>query len=249
MNRRSRAYQLAAEPESAANIAFDGKATLREVNISFGPPGTPSIHLLLVVPNKRKGPIPVFVGTNFGPGSLTRSGYPRLVKLWKRGTPLEKAELVYEGKPTDVAVGAVRDLTRGYERDFVHRGVTFWTDELFLRKGGKLTKIDKPDDAQASAHRDRLFITLRSDWKVGGKTYPAGALLATLYGALVSNMFCLPIADKLHGKLLDEETNRTLIIDGILMIRDSKSPALVREMLLAYLPEKHRHAEGETVPA
>ena len=46
-----------------------------------------------------------------------------------------------------------------------------------------------------------------------------------------------------------EETNRTLIIDGILMIRDSKSPTLVREMLLAYLPEKHRHEEGEPVPA
>src|SRR5215475_6612216 len=80
-------------------------------------------------------------------------------------------------------------------------------------------------------------------------TLMATALLATLYGALVANLVCLPIADKLHGKLLDEETNRTLIIDGILMIRDSKSPALVREMLLAYLPEKHRHEEGEPVPA
>jgi len=69
----------------------------------------------------------------------------------------------------------------------------------------------------------------------------AVALLATLYGALVANLVCLPIADKLHVKLTDEDTNRTLIIDGILMIRDSKSPALVREMLLAYLPEKHRH--------
>jgi chemotaxis protein MotA len=41
------------------------------------------------------------------------------------------------------------------------------------------------------------------------------------------------------------------MIDGILMIRDSKSPTLVREMLLAYLPEKHRHSaeDGETVPA
>src|ERR1700745_2528085 len=79
--------------------------------------------------------------------------------------------------------------------------------------------------------------------------FMATALLATLYGALVANLFCLPIADKLHGKLLDEETNRTPLIDGILMIRDSKSPPLVREMLMAYLPEKHRHAEGEPVPA
>jgi chemotaxis protein MotA len=75
-------------------------------------------------------------------------------------------------------------------------------------------------------------------------------LLATLYGAVVANILCLPIADKLHGKLVDEEINRTLIIDGILMIRESKSPALVREMLIAYLPEKHREMEEpEPVPA
>jgi chemotaxis protein MotA len=58
---------------------------------------------------------------------------------------------------------------------------------------------------------------------------------------------CLPIADKLHLRLVDEEINRTLIIDGVLMIRDSKSPSVVREMLLAYVPEKHR--EEEPVPA
>jgi chemotaxis protein MotA len=77
----------------------------------------------------------------------------------------------------------------------------------------------------------------------------AVALLATLYGALVGNVFCLPIADKLHVKLVDEEVSRSLMIDGILMIRDSKSPALVREMLLAYLPEHHRHEEGEAAAA
>jgi chemotaxis protein MotA len=93
----------------------------------------------------------------------------------------------------------------------------------------------------------QMFANMTDPSKLG--PFMATALLATLYGALVANLFCLPIADKLHGKLLDEETNRTLIIDGILMIRDSKSPALVREMLLAYLPEKHRHEEGEPVPA
>jgi chemotaxis protein MotA len=93
----------------------------------------------------------------------------------------------------------------------------------------------------------QMFANMTDPSKLG--PFMATALLATLYGALVANLFCLPLADKLHGKLLDEETNRTLIIDGILMIRDSKSPALVREMLLAYLPEKHRHEEGEPVPA
>ena len=93
----------------------------------------------------------------------------------------------------------------------------------------------------------QMFANMTDPSKLG--PFMATALLATLYGAVVANLFCLPIADKLHGKLLDEETNRTLIIDGILMIRDSKSPTLVREMLLAYLPEKHRHEDGEPVPA
>jgi chemotaxis protein MotA len=66
---------------------------------------------------------------------------------------------------------------------------------------------------------------------------------------VVANIICLPIADKLHLKLVDEEINRTLMIDGVLMMRESKSPTLVREMLLAYLPEKHREEAPEPVPA
>src|SRR5262245_48377759 len=93
----------------------------------------------------------------------------------------------------------------------------------------------------------QMFANMTDPSKLG--PYMAVALLATFYGAAVANLFCLPIADKLHLKLVDEEINRTLVIDGILMIRDAKSPALVREMLLAYLPEKHRHQEAETVPA
>ena len=56
----------------------------------------------------------IYVGTDFGEGSLTTSGYPRLVKQWQRGTPLEQAETVYEGKPEDVGVGAFHDPTEGY---------------------------------------------------------------------------------------------------------------------------------------
>ena len=66
------------------------------------------------------------------------------------------------------------------------------------------------------------------------------ALLTTLYGALVANLIALPIADKLALKSKVEEVNQTLVLDGIMQIRDSKSPALIREMLIAYLPEKHR---------
>jgi prolyl oligopeptidase len=121
----------------------------------------------------------VFVGTDFGPGSLTTSGYPRIVKEWKRGTPLAEAALVLEVKPDDMMASAFRDLTPGFERDVVVRRPTFWTNETFLRREGTLKKIDKPDDARVSLIREWLCLQLRSDWTVAGKTYAAGALLAT----------------------------------------------------------------------
>ncbi len=84
-----------------------------------------------------------------------------------------------EGQLKDMSVSAMRDLTPGFERDIVLRRPTFWTSELFLRRGGKLLKVEKPDDAVASLTREWLILRLRSDWKTGEKTYPAGALIAT----------------------------------------------------------------------
>ncbi|MCX2725312.1 motility protein A [Roseibium salinum] len=68
----------------------------------------------------------------------------------------------------------------------------------------------------------------------------AVALLTTLYGALLANIVCLPLVDKLDAKFDVDELNQTLIIDGVCQIRESKSPALIKEMLVAYLPEKAR---------
>ena len=119
----------------------------------------------------------VFVATDFGPGSLTRSGYPRIVKEWRRGTAVADAVQVFAGQLDDVSVGAFRTKTPGYERDWISRSLTFWTHELFLRREGQLIKIEKPDDARAVSDRDLLYIALRTPWTVGGKTWPAGALL------------------------------------------------------------------------
>ena len=119
----------------------------------------------------------VFVATDFGPGSLTRSGYPRVVKEWRRGTAVGDAVQVFAGQLNDVSVGAFRTKTPGYERDWIARSVTFWTHELFLRRDGTLLKIEKPADARAFSARDLLYIELRTPWTVGGQTWPAGALL------------------------------------------------------------------------
>ncbi|WP_247741537.1 prolyl oligopeptidase family serine peptidase [Luteibacter sp. SG786] len=121
----------------------------------------------------------LFVATDFGPGSMTDSSYARIVKEWKRGTPLSSATTVYEGKKTDMSIWAFRDRTPGYERDFVSRALEFYSTETFLRgKDGKLTKIDVPNDAETDVEREWLLIEPRTAWTVGGKTYPSGSLLA-----------------------------------------------------------------------
>jgi len=121
----------------------------------------------------------VYVSTDFGPGSMTDSGYPRIAKQWKRGTPLSEASLVFEGQAGDISVGAWHDDTPGWERDFVYRGLSFYTNELYLRgSDGKLTKFDLPDGAQKGVFREWLSVELRQPWSVGGKDYEAGSLLA-----------------------------------------------------------------------
>ena len=119
----------------------------------------------------------VFIATDTGSESLTASGYPRLVKQWQRSTPVAQASLVFEGQPQDVRVDAYRLHAPGYEHEVISRSITFWTRERFVRKEGRLIKIEAPDDAVVVPFRDMLFIELRSDWKLPAVTYPAGALL------------------------------------------------------------------------
>jgi prolyl oligopeptidase len=127
----------------------------------------------------------VFIGSDFGPGSLTDSGYPRVLKLWQRGTPLSEAKTVFEGQKTDVAVGGYRSHRRGFERELVYRYTSFFTAETYVHRDGKLTRIEVPDDAQVRPWREWLLIELKSDWQVGATTYPRGMLLATDFEAFL----------------------------------------------------------------
>ncbi|MES2858826.1 MAG: prolyl oligopeptidase family serine peptidase, partial [Pseudomonadota bacterium] len=124
----------------------------------------------------------VYVFTDFGPGTMTSSGYPNIVKQWNRGTPLASAATVYTGKPGDMYIAASRDHTPGHQRDFVSRTIAFYNDELYLRgKDGQLAKVDAPNSASKSVHKDWLLLELRAAYEAGGKTYSPGSLIATRF--------------------------------------------------------------------
>ncbi|MBC7794193.1 MAG: S9 family peptidase, partial [Clostridia bacterium] len=64
---------------------------------------------------------------------------------------------------------------------FVQRAIAFYENEVFIREGAKLTRIDAPNSANKSAHREWITIELREPWEVNGTTYVAGSLLAAAY--------------------------------------------------------------------
>jgi prolyl oligopeptidase len=126
-------------------------------------------------------PDTVLVGTDFGEDSLTDSGYPRVVKRWRRGTPLADAETVFECARSDVNVAAGTSRIPGFERTLISRALDFWNEEVYELRGSELIRIDTPTDASVSLHREWLLIELRSDWSLGNDTYIAGSLLAARY--------------------------------------------------------------------
>jgi chemotaxis protein MotA len=139
----------------------------------------------------------------------------------------------------------IRYVADGYDRDFIKDTMERDRD-IFLQRLDEGSKVYRAYGDCAPAWgmvgtiigMVAMFANMSDPSKLGPAM--ATALLATLYGALIANMICLPLADKLHIKLEEEDISRSLIIDGILLIRESKSPALVKEMLVSYLPEHHR---------
>ncbi|VEG51530.1 prolyl oligopeptidase [Mycolicibacterium aurum] len=123
----------------------------------------------------------LLVGTDFGDGSLTESGYPRLVKRWRRGQPLSEADTVFSGAEADVLVAGSRDRTDGFERTLISRALDFFNEQVYELRDGELIRIGTPTDASISIHRSWLLVELRTDWTYGTRAYPAGSLLAADY--------------------------------------------------------------------
>jgi prolyl oligopeptidase len=130
----------------------------------------------------------VYVGTDFGPGTLTNAGYPRTAREWKRGTPLTAAVQLFEAKETDISASCSRDFDHERKRDYCVRSIDFEHHEISMFKDGKLVRIDKPEDADFDTWDDEVMLRLRSDWITGTPpvTYKKGSLIAANLDAFMS---------------------------------------------------------------
>ncbi|MGB0835623.1 MAG: prolyl oligopeptidase family serine peptidase [Psychrobium sp.] len=120
----------------------------------------------------------VFVGTDFGKGSLTDSGYPGVVKIWNRGTPLSSAKQVFHADPSSVAASGFVMRDGKQSINVIYDATSFYSSDVYVLQDGKKVKLPIPKDASLSAFLNGdLFIQLKSAWKVNGKELAQGSIV------------------------------------------------------------------------
>ncbi len=159
-----------------------------------------------------KDPDTLWLGTDFGPGSLTKSGYPRIAKEWQRGTVLEKARTVFEGKVEDVAAYVYSIHTPEGRYDIARRSPDFFSAEASLIRDGRLIRLDLPADvSDFDIFKKQMLISLRTDWRPAGTTFKQGSLLAIDFERFLSG--------KRNFRILFQPTERTSL-DSVSTTKD-----------------------------
>ncbi len=132
-------------------------------------------------------PDTLVLSSAYGEGMATTSGYARTVRLWRRGQPIEQAEVIFETSADRMRVYCGVEDTDTGPRAWIIDQLDFFNTVIWLRDAaGTLTKFDLPSGVWMQSHRDWFAIKLRADWTVSGRTYVADSVLGISLSAFVA---------------------------------------------------------------
>ncbi|MDP3368729.1 MAG: prolyl oligopeptidase family serine peptidase [Brevundimonas sp.] len=125
----------------------------------------------------------VLIARDFGPGTLTSSGYPMIVKVLKRGQTIDQAQTVFTGQPTDVSVSGytLRDADGVVRATLISRGVSFYEGETHrLNADGTTTRLELPAKSSINVLvRGQVVVTTDQDWTApSGQEFRTGDVIA-----------------------------------------------------------------------
>lgn len=125
----------------------------------------------------------LLVSRDFGPGTLTESGYPMVVKRLKRGQTLEQAETLFTGEPSDVSVSAytLRDADGVLKATLINRAIDFYSSETWrVESDGTLVRLPLPAKSDIDGLVDgRLIVTVKENWTApSGQAFQTGDVIA-----------------------------------------------------------------------
>ncbi|MCW8090697.1 prolyl oligopeptidase family serine peptidase [Alteromonas sp. ASW11-130] len=120
----------------------------------------------------------VFVTTDFGNDSMTYAGYPRIVKLWQRGTKLNSAKTLFETEKSSLGTSIARFNDKQQNIDIVQEAISYYSTNYYLLEGAKKSLLPIPKDATVTTYtNNQLFIRLKSDWAVNGQQFRQGSII------------------------------------------------------------------------
>ena len=122
----------------------------------------------------------LLVARDWGEGTMTTSGYPFVVKLWKRGQPLDQAKEIYRGMESDESAGPrVLHDGQGHQVVLMDRQVDFFSSEVSLLAPGGVEKIALPGKISLNGLLNgQIIVTLNEDWKAGGASFAQGSVIS-----------------------------------------------------------------------
>jgi prolyl oligopeptidase len=168
----------------------------------------------------------LFVGSDFGDGSLTDSGYPRTARLWNRGDPLAEATEIFAGETADVSAGVYRGWDGDRPYDVAFRTPSFFETINYLYTGdGEFAHIDIPNDARLlGVMNGQMLVQLKSDWDVGGHQFAQGALMSIAFDRFM-------MGDRDFEVLIVPDETTAIPRGGVLTTRDYVIVNLMRDVV------------------
>ncbi|MEA2915377.1 MAG: prolyl oligopeptidase [Bradyrhizobium sp.] len=129
----------------------------------------------------------LLLSSAYGEGMATTSGYARTVRLWRRGTDISQAPVIFETTPDNMAAYSDIDRTGANLRVWFVDRLDFFNFNLWLGdEAGAETKLDVPTDIWLQAHQDWQVIKLRTAWTVAGQTYAPDTVLGISLSAFLA---------------------------------------------------------------
>lgn len=154
----------------------------------------------------------VLVSRTFGEGTMTTSGYPRIVKRLKRGQNLSDAPILIEEPDSIMGIWGYTDYENGKYSIHISKSISFYSHQSYILKDAKLMALPLPLDADNEGfHKGHELYTLNSDWTVGKQTFKIGSLVSVnrekLYqGKLDVQLVYLPDAkSSVNGVLVTKD--------------------------------------------
>ena len=180
----------------------------------------------------------LFVGSDFGEGSLTDSGYPRTSRLWRRGEPIDEATEVYAGEREDVAAVIERSWDKDTAYDVAYRVPSFFETINYLYTGdGEFQHIDIPNDARFLGIMDgQMLVQLKTDWQLEETMYPQGALMSIAFDRFMSG-------DRDFEVLIVPDASTAIPRGGIVTTRDYIIVRLLDDVVSKLM--RFSYVEGE----